>query len=230
MGRLILVRHGQASYGAADYDQLSERGAEQSRALGRWWSARGFVPDAVYSGPRRRHWQSDAATRETHPGLPAAVEAPGLDEYPAFDLLAHVGPLLSDDPEIAALLEGLSAGGGAATQKLVQAVTTRWVRGELDVPGVITWAQFRTRVEDQVRSLVGDHSGRRSQTVVAFTSAGPASAAAGLALGLLDVPTLELSWSLYNAATTTFLFSRDRFSLSEFNVTSHLAPDLVTYR
>ena len=33
---LLLVRHGQASFGAADYDQLSDRGVEQSRRLGQW--------------------------------------------------------------------------------------------------------------------------------------------------------------------------------------------------
>lgn len=225
MGKLILVRHGQASYGAADYDQLSELGGEQSQALGAWWRSRGFTPDAVYSGPRKRHRQSDAAARQTHPELPVAQDAPGLDEYPAFDLLAKAGPLLADDPEVAALLAELQSGATAATQKLVQAVTTRWVRGELDVPGVPTWIAFRERVESQVRSLCELHPG---QTVVAFTSAGPISAATGMALALPHIKTIELSWNLYNAATATFLYTKGRFTLSEFNVTSHLSS--VTYR
>jgi broad specificity phosphatase PhoE len=229
MGRLILVRHGQASFGAADYDQLSPLGEEQSRALGAWWEARGILPDAVYSGPRRRHLQSDAAARERFTALPEVGEAPGLDEYPAFDLLAKAGPLLADDPEIAALLNALKSGGGPATQKLVQAVTSRWVRGELDVPGVITWIEFRARVEEQLHALLTAHLGR-SQTIVAFTSAGPVSAVVGYALGLDHERTIELSWNLYNASTTTFLFTRGRFNLSEFNVTSHLDATGTTYR
>lgn len=31
MSAVLLVRHGQASFGAADYDQLSPEGEEQSR-------------------------------------------------------------------------------------------------------------------------------------------------------------------------------------------------------
>ena len=45
MGMLYLVRHGQASFGAADYDQLSELGARQCEALGRWFHPEfGAVP------------------------------------------------------------------------------------------------------------------------------------------------------------------------------------------
>jgi broad specificity phosphatase PhoE len=38
MGNLYLVRHGQASFGAADYDQLSELGQRQSVRLGEYFA------------------------------------------------------------------------------------------------------------------------------------------------------------------------------------------------
>ena len=41
VSRILLVRHGQASFGAADYDQLSPTGHEQSRVLGAALAARG---------------------------------------------------------------------------------------------------------------------------------------------------------------------------------------------
>jgi broad specificity phosphatase PhoE len=34
VGTLYLIRHGQASYGEADYDRLSPRGIEQAQAVG----------------------------------------------------------------------------------------------------------------------------------------------------------------------------------------------------
>jgi broad specificity phosphatase PhoE len=40
MGTLYLVRHGQASFGADDYDQLSELGGAGVR-LGEHWRAQG---------------------------------------------------------------------------------------------------------------------------------------------------------------------------------------------
>ena len=38
MGTLYLIRHGQASFGAADYYQLSELGARQCHALGQYFA------------------------------------------------------------------------------------------------------------------------------------------------------------------------------------------------
>jgi broad specificity phosphatase PhoE len=224
-----MVRHGQASFGAADYDQLSDLGGEQGRALGRWWQDRKFAVDAVYQGPRRRHRQTASACGETFSGLAPARAAPGLDEYPAFELLKRVGPLLADDPEVSVLLKGLQSGDGPATQKLIQVVTRRWALGELDVPGIETWSEFRGRVEREVERMLAAHGGG-SQTVVAHTSAGPVSAAVGRALGLDDERTLALSWNLYNGSTTTFLFTQGRFTLSEFNVTAHLDTSQITYR
>ena len=64
MGTLYLVRHGQASFGAADYDQLSDLGRRQSERLGRYWRERGITFDAVLTGTLRRHaqtWEGIAA-------------------------------------------------------------------------------------------------------------------------------------------------------------------------
>ena len=55
MGILLLVRHGQASWGAENYDQLSEIGWEQGRILGRALAERGIQPDLVVSGGMQRH-------------------------------------------------------------------------------------------------------------------------------------------------------------------------------
>ena len=56
-----LIRHAQASFGAADYDNLSELGHRQSAALGAALKRQGVVPDAVFIGggagmaPMRSH-------------------------------------------------------------------------------------------------------------------------------------------------------------------------------
>jgi broad specificity phosphatase PhoE len=37
MGQLYLIRHGQASFGAEDYDNLSELGHQQAQQLGAYF-------------------------------------------------------------------------------------------------------------------------------------------------------------------------------------------------
>ena len=61
VGVLLLVRHGQASFGTADYDVLSETGWEQGRLLGDWLRARGVTPTAVVRGGMRRHRETAEA-------------------------------------------------------------------------------------------------------------------------------------------------------------------------
>src|SRR3546814_13984266 len=80
MGAIYLLRHGQASFGAGDYDKLSKRGVEQAAVLGQALAARGVKPDVVICGGMLRHretalgclqamgldceWQSDVAWNE----------------------------------------------------------------------------------------------------------------------------------------------------------------------
>src|SRR5207342_933271 len=80
---LLLVRHGQASAGSADYDCLSERGVEQCRRLGRWLARSGHEFDAVVMGAMKRHAQSAEAVaegyaREGNGSLPEAELDGGL--------------------------------------------------------------------------------------------------------------------------------------------------------
>jgi broad specificity phosphatase PhoE len=89
MGTLYLVRHGQASFGADDYDQLSR--SDGARACG--WAntgAQGPAFDAVLTGTLRRHAQTWDGIAE---GLPiprpeAAGALPGLNEYDSLALIA----------------------------------------------------------------------------------------------------------------------------------------------
>jgi broad specificity phosphatase PhoE len=48
VGQVLLVRHGQASWGAADYDVLSPLGERQAVATGTFLA--GVRPDAVVHG------------------------------------------------------------------------------------------------------------------------------------------------------------------------------------
>ena len=80
MGVLYLVRHGQASFGAADYDQLSEW-PHQCERLGAWFSSHGIVFDAVLTGTLKRHRQSLEAIETGLARQHEALRWPGLNEY-----------------------------------------------------------------------------------------------------------------------------------------------------
>ena len=53
MSAVYLVRHGQASFGAADYDQLSALGEQQARVLGQVLATQSASISRVASGGMR---------------------------------------------------------------------------------------------------------------------------------------------------------------------------------
>ena len=83
MAELLLVRHAQASFHAADYDCLSPLGEQQSRWLGEHFAARGITFDAVVTGTLRRHQQTLEGIRHglAPEQLPPALPVPGLDHW-----------------------------------------------------------------------------------------------------------------------------------------------------
>lgn len=236
MSTLILVRHGQASFGANNYDQLSALGMEQALALGRGLARRGLRFDRVYVGPLRRHEQTHGAVAEAYQALglawPEPSRVPELDEHHGMLVMERVLPQLAEqDATIRELTRQQHAREEATNRaylKVFQQVTRRWARGELHVPEYEAWTDFKRRVQaglERIREQNGS-----GKTVVAFTSGGVIAVAMGLALDLDDEQIVGLSWIVRNASYTEFLFAPDRFGLSVFNATSlDGRPELLTY-
>lgn len=239
MSTLTLVRHGQASLFAQDYDRLSPLGERQAVALGEYWARTRTVFAREFSGPAKRHLRTaelaGLACRKAGLAWPEPVILPDLDEFPGEALTRRYLPrLAAENSRIGALERDLRSAQGQpgqarAIELLFRAFTTMWVRREFDASEVETWEMFAARVRrglDQVRN-----HGVKGASVVVFSSAGPTAVAVQMAHGLEPVRTLELAWLVRNSACSEFLFSGDRFSLLGFNAVPHLAdPALVTYR
>ncbi len=230
MSSLYLIRHGQASFGAADYDVLSETGIAQSRRLGQHLGERRFALDAVYVGPRVRHRDTarhlrDAAEEAGHP-LPEPIELAELDEYPAFELLRHWMPILTeDDPQMAAIL----ASGGDRVGRAFEHIIGKWVRGELDTGHLESFAAFVDRVERGLDIIMRDQG--RGKRVAVVSSGGPISVTMRRSLSLADDTMLRVAAVLANASVSEFRYRDARLNLVTFNGTAHLdEAELVTYR
>lgn len=239
MSQLVLVRHGQASLFADDYDNLSPLGETQARHLGQYWAKRGVTFDEVYTGTMRRQRQTAdlVAAVYAEAGLPwsTPLVTDALDEYDAFGILREFVPLLHDrDPRVRALAKAYEQAMASPDryrhfQRLTEAVIAHWVSGTVETPGIETWQSFYARVSGVWRSIIErEGSGRR---VVAFSSGGPIAVAVQLAVNAPPTTAIELNWRIRNAALTEIIFTRDRLSLDTFNTVPHLDdPALVTYR
>jgi broad specificity phosphatase PhoE len=239
MGRLILVRHGQASFLAADYDRLSPLGEQQARLLGDYWARRNVAFDRIVSGPRARQRDTakivaSAYTRDDVK-FPEPVVMAEFDEYDGERVLRTSLPqLVQSHSSIRALHEAFLKAPSPdeqrkSFQKLFEVVIGKWVDGEVLVPGTESWAEFCARVHDGLSKVV---SGAMSNEQVAiFSSGGPIAVAMQRALNLSPRDTLRTSWMSRNCSYSEFLFSADRFTLSTFNAFPYLDNTaLWTYR
>lgn len=210
MGTVYLVRHGQASFGAADYDQLSELGTRQCHALGQYFAARGVVFEAVLRGTLRRHAQSLAALAEGYGPLPALLEWPGLNEYDSEALIRaiHPGPLAAPDtPEVY-----------RAHFRLLREAMAAWMAGRsapAGMPAYADWVAGITRALDHVRT---HHTGN----VLVVSSGGPISTAVGHVLGTSAETTIELNLRIRNSSLTELAYTPKRHMLVAYNHVPHL--------
>lgn len=228
-----MVRHGQASFFAADYDVLSSLGVEQSRRLGEYWAERGMRASRAFVGPRRRHQQ-------TYDAVAAAFQARGL-AWPAAEALPeldeHHGPRVVEQT-LAGEAGGAPVFGAPGELEPAEQqrrylehfarVTRRWARGELAAPEVESFRAFRRRVEAAVRRMTTAAASDDDDVAVAFTSGGPVAAVTGLALDLADETTLELSWAVGNASVSEFARRDGRVLLAVFNAAPHLGAEHVS--
>lgn len=210
MGTLYLIRHGQASFGAPDYDQLSALGMRQSVRLGEYLAQRGITFDTVLAGTLKRHAQTWEGIAQGASFTHTPALWPGLNEYDSEAVVRaiHPQPLPpADTPQqyrhhFRLLREGLAA----------------WMQGTTSPAGMPTYPEFVRGVTDAL-----DHVRASAQgNVLIVSSGGPISTAVGQVLETSPATTIELNLRIRNASITELAFTPKRHMLHTFNTLPHL--------
>lgn len=206
---VLLVRHGQASFGAQDYDVLSELGQEQSRVVGDELARRQLREPLVASGGLRR--QRDTAVLA---GLGEDLRTDArLDEYDHLGLLERYVPdgAFSDS---------------RGMQDLLDAALGAWTRDPVG-----GWASFAGGAAEAVDELAA--AAGRGRDAVAFTSGGVVAAVCAQLLGGGADAVVALNRVAANAAVTKLVVGRSGTTLMSYNDHAHFEGDrreLLTYR
>ncbi len=234
MGTLYLVRHGQASFGAEDYDNLSALGHQQSVRLGEYWKAKGLKFDAVLVGTLKRHTQTldgilkGMAAGQFSDGPPlgklapsggsaayevasvGVLQLPGLNEYDSAAVIAtiHPEPLQkADTPELY-----------RHHFRILRDALTQWMNGVTSPKGMPSYIDFQKGVTSAL-----DHVRTQCEgNVLLVSSGGPISTAVGHVLGTTPETTIELNLRIRNSSITEFAFTPKRHMLVTYNTLPHL--------
>ena len=210
MGYLYLVRHGQASLGAADYDQLSPLGEQQSLRLGEHWRTQGIAFDAVITGSLKRHAQTLAGIQQGIGTKHEALVWPGLNEYDGEAIIRAIQP--------GDLVKPTTPEGYKQYFRLLRDGLAQWMAGVVSPQGMPTYTEFVQGVVSALDHVRQQHQGH----VLLVSSGGPIATAVAQVLRTSPETSIELNMRMRNSAVTEFSFSPKRHSLVSFNSLPHL--------
>ena len=231
MGEIYLIRHGQASFGAEDYDQLSPKGQTQCEILGKHFKS--FLKaGSAFAGEHKRHLQSHSAFNKgisEAGGLSSLSISSGFNEFDHEEVLFKAFPSLSNKSALANVL-ATSGNPKKTFHKMFQESVARWISGELDNEYKETWVNFQERCIRDLKGVIEQH--KKDEPILVFTSGGPISVILQFVMGLSDAATFALNDNLANSGVTRLLFSGDRISPSYINSFSHLEhqKQYISYR
>ncbi len=236
MSTLYFIRHGQASFGKENYDELSPRGAAQSRLLAEHFERAGVRFDAVYRGGLARHegTAGEYLAHERGKGrtVPPVNVLSALDEYDSKAILTALIPvMLEENPRMKEDVERLFTD-RRSFQAVFETAMNMWCCGAYDRPGLETWSDYRAKVNGAIDAIMKNDG--RGKHVAVFTSGGPITIAAGRTLGLSDATIMGLRDQIVNTSVSRFRCTEERIMLASFNEYSHLElsgdRSMVTYR
>jgi len=214
MGELLVIRHGQASFGADNYDKLSELGHRQSAAVGQALRDMGWVPDRTITGTLIRQKETLASM-----GFEAGDTHAGFNEYDFNDLL---------NARYKGNVPDLVKGDRKTHFRTLRETVFEWQADQIEDPSE-TWGNFTGRVEAARQTACATGAER----VLVVSSGGVIGQLVASSLSAPDKMMMTLNLQIKNTSVTKFVFTELAFFLHEFNATPHIVPDvaaeLLTY-
>jgi len=239
MAAIYLIRHGQASFGKADYDQLSDKGIAQSELLGKYWQSLP-KPEKIYAGDLLRHGQTLEHFLLGYQSKESSVTLhSGFNEFNHVDLLACYDARWKSFARMAVTV-GKQPGANKIFQKEFAQALERWTCGKHDSDYKESWPQFQNRcitslkdVIKQELSVKNKQKNKRTNDICIFTSGGVIAVIIQHILGLSNEKALVVNQQLRNTSVTKLLCSGDSLNIDYLNNYGHLTlegADWATFR
>lgn len=201
---IAILRHGQASFGTEDYDNLSDLGRLQAQVAGRELLRRGLRSPVLVSGSLKRQRETAEIAGGEMGIEPSRVDL-RFDEFDAHAAVeAHLGR------------QGATAGMDSREfQQHLDAAMAGWMAS-----GDPRWREFS---EGALRALSDLAASLPSGTdAVVATSAGVTAAITGSLLGASPDGVVALNRVSVNASITTVVSGARGLSLVSFNDHAHV--------
>lgn len=234
MAEIILIRHGQASFGKENYDLLSSLGQQQCFELGK--SHKGHLqPDRLISGTLERQQQSLKAWQEGFDSkgmAEASINVEQMAHFNEFDTEDVIAVAFPEFESRENMMRHLMASENPKKtfHKLYQKAVGLWVNAEINGYKE-SFQAFNERVINGLNSVI--KSSEPGSTTAVFSSAGPIALCLQQGLGLNAASAFSLNEVMANSSVSRLVFNQSgQLNLSYFNCFAHLnfSNTQITYR
>ncbi|QER41052.1 histidine phosphatase family protein [Acinetobacter suaedae] len=216
MSTIYLVRHGQASFGAESYDQLSAKGEQQAQVVGDFFKHTLKKQPLVFAGSMQRHQQTAQLALAQNFQDTLIQTEPAWNEFDHQHIFAQYDPRFKQ-PELLKQDIAQVANPRAYLASIFDGAIDRWIGEQYDHEYHETWLGFQSRVESALQTLCQHIDVTQQRQTVVFSSGGVISVAVGKILGLDAKQIFALNWSIANASITTLRWTDGRLQLLSFN-------------
>lgn len=233
MTTLYLIRHGQASFGQENYDQLSDLGKAQAQQLGAELAKRLPAFDLVCLGSMIRHRQTAAlclAAMGHKFDLQNAQLDAAWNEYDHQNILAQQNPQL----QTAAATDNYirqQPNPAEAFESLFHAAIKRWISGKHQTGYTELWVDYKARINAAFDDVC--RGNEQAKNIAIFTSGGPISVISQALLRVPETNLMHMNWTLVNCGVTKIVATKSRRFVASLNEHVHFEGEqqsLITYR
>jgi broad specificity phosphatase PhoE len=237
MSKIYLIRHGQASFMAEDYDNLSEKGILQSKALGAYFLKNEIHFDKIFIGNLKRHQQTfngfSQAYSEKNIALPEPTYLEELNEHQVPEALRIAyDDFISKYEDAKMLLDAIVKNPKLKKKnsvKIFGLFLKEYVSGRyvFEHPSIQSWTDFRVQTEKGKVKIL--ESTKKGETVGIFTSGGTKSSIIGDILRMSEEEIGTLNLAIRNTSFSQLLFLENKLNVFSINEVSHLPNELITF-
>lgn len=233
---IYLVRHGQASFSADNYDQLSDKGIQQAKLVGQYLQKKISRPNRIITGDMLRHQQTAThsinafLSEETDANISQQEDA-RWNEYDHQNILGAYNPELAT-PSSARQYLAQQAKPLEHFKVLFINAIEQWMSADNNPAYSESFESFSRRVIGALKDVAEQN---KTGNVIIYTSGGPISLVVCYLLGMPLSRFIEVNWSLVNAGVTKIVTrgKARELTLSTLNehdiFEQHADKKLITY-
>ncbi len=223
MTTIYFIRHGQTSFGAENYDQLSAIGSIQTQLLADYFMDMEAYFPAIYSGSKKIQIETAKIIESRHKDNDVQTNfniLPELNDFNIFNLIKfHKDDIIQSDPSFAKDLEYFGQDCRSFQNGSIKLL--QWSLSEkCNKMKVENFNTFKDRIHSAVQKIIDESKPYNKVAVV--TSGDVLAIIMQMIQGITDLETIDMVWDFYNASITMCYVDRNQLELRLYNSVVHL--------